>query len=160
MKKQQFGDNNKLKTSDFEQYEHLAYLNALTAENAQLAAALGNDYMVAPDVVIYRSLCEDDEINAGQCIVNDDMCKMSEEKMSNHVYKMNPACPHCGEEHIWWRRRIPLEYEEKLDAWYAEHPDVSDFEMFLMEAPVFVPQSFRCIICGKEFAYHMGIRAC
>lgn len=27
-----------------------------------------------------------------------------------------------------------------------------------MEAPVFVPQSFRCIICGKEFAYHMGIR--
>ena len=83
---------------------------------------------------------------------------MSEEKMSKHVYKMNPACPHCGEEHIWWRRRIPLEYEEKLDAWYAEHPDVSDFESFLMEAPVFVPQSFRCIICGKEFAYHMGIR--
>lgn len=41
---------------------------------------------------------------------------MSEEKMSKHVYKMNPACPHCGEEHIWWRRRIPLEYEEKLDA--------------------------------------------
>ena len=42
----QLGNNNKLKTSDFEQYEHLAYLNALTAENAQLAAALGNDYLV------------------------------------------------------------------------------------------------------------------
>ena len=37
----QLGNNNKLKTSDFAQYEHLAYLNALTAENAQLAAALG-----------------------------------------------------------------------------------------------------------------------
>ena len=36
----QLGNNNRLKTSDFEQYEHLAYLNALTAENAQLAAAL------------------------------------------------------------------------------------------------------------------------
>lgn len=40
----QLGNNNKLKTSDFAQYEHLAYLNALTTQNAQLAAALGNDY--------------------------------------------------------------------------------------------------------------------
>ena len=79
----QLGNNNRLKTSDFEQYEHLAYLNALTTENAQLAAALGNDYMVAPDVVIYRSLCEDDEINAGQCIVNDDICKMAAIRKSN-----------------------------------------------------------------------------
>ena len=37
----QLGNNNKLKTSDFAQYEHLAYLNALTTQNAQLAAALG-----------------------------------------------------------------------------------------------------------------------
>ena len=35
----QLGNNNKLKTSDFAQYEHLAYLNALTTQNAQLAAA-------------------------------------------------------------------------------------------------------------------------
>ena len=79
----QLGNNNRLKTSDFEQYEHLAYLNALTTENAQLAAALGNDYMVGPDVVIYRSLYEDDEINAGQCIVNDDICKMAAIRKSN-----------------------------------------------------------------------------
>ena len=79
----QLGNNNKLKTSDFEQYEHLAYLNALTTENAQLAAALGNDYMVAPDVVIYRNLYEDEEINAGQCIVNDDICKMAAIRKSN-----------------------------------------------------------------------------
>ena len=79
----QLGNNNRLKTSDFEQYEHLAYLNALTTENAQLAAALGNDYMVAPDVVIYRSLYEDEEINAVQCIVNDDICKMAAIRKSN-----------------------------------------------------------------------------
>lgn len=79
----QLGNNNRLKTSDFEQYEHLAYLNALTTENAQLAAALGNDYMVAPDVVIYRNLYEDEEINAGQCILNDDICKMAAIRKSN-----------------------------------------------------------------------------
>lgn len=79
----QLGNNNKLKTSDFEQYEHLAYLNAITAENAQLAAALGNDYLVAPDVVVYRDLYEDAEINVAQYIVNDDVSKMADIRKSN-----------------------------------------------------------------------------
>lgn len=79
----QLGNNNRLKTSDFAQYEHLAYLNALTTENAQLAAALGNDYLVAPDVVIYRDLCEDADINSAMCIVNDDVCKMADIRKAN-----------------------------------------------------------------------------
>lgn len=79
----QLGNNNKLKTSDFEQYEHLAYLSALTAENAQLAAALGNDYLVAPDVVVYRELFEDDEINQNQCIVDNDVSKMADIRKVN-----------------------------------------------------------------------------
>lgn len=79
----QLGNNNRLKTSDFEQYEHLAYLSALTAENAQLAAALGNDYLVAPDVVIYRNLYEDEEINAEQYIVDDKISGMADIRKSN-----------------------------------------------------------------------------
>ena len=79
----QLGNNNRLKTSDFAQYEHLAYLNALTAQNAQLAAVLGNDYLVAPDVVVYRDLYEDDEINANDCIVDDSVCKMTDIRKSN-----------------------------------------------------------------------------
>ena len=79
----QLGNNNKLKTSDFAQYEHLAYLNALTTQNAQLAAALGNDYLVAPDVVVYRDLYEDNEINVNQCIVNDSVSKMADIRKSN-----------------------------------------------------------------------------
>ncbi len=79
----QLGNNNKLKTSDFAQYEHLAYLSALTAENAQLAAALGNDYLVAPDVVIYRDLYEDAEINSRQCIVDKSISKMADIRKAN-----------------------------------------------------------------------------
>ena len=79
----QLGNNNKLKTSDFAQYEHLAYLNALTMRNAQLAAALGNDYLVAPDVVIYRDLYEDSEINICRLIVDDEICKMADIRKSN-----------------------------------------------------------------------------
>ena len=79
----QLGNNNKLKTSNFAQYEHLAYLNALTTQNAQLAAALGNDYLVAPDVVVYRDLYEDSEINADLIIVDSEICKMADIRKSN-----------------------------------------------------------------------------
>lgn len=79
----QLGNNNRLKTSDFTQYEHLAYLNALTEKNAQLAAVLGNDYLIAPDVVVYRDLCEDDEINTPKIIVDSDVAKMADIRKSN-----------------------------------------------------------------------------
>lgn len=79
----QLGNNNRLKTSDFEEYEHLAYLSELTAENARLAAALGNDYLVAPDVVIYKDLLEDEFINIKQEIVSNNVCKMTDVRKSN-----------------------------------------------------------------------------
>lgn len=79
----QLGNNNRLKTSDFEQYEHLAYLSELTAENARLAAALGNDYLVALDVVIYKDLLEDEFINIKQEIVSNNVCKMTDVRKSN-----------------------------------------------------------------------------
>ena len=79
----QLGNNNKIKTSDFAQYEHLAYLNAITIQNAQLAAVLGNDYLVAPDVVVYRNLSEDDEINEIECIVNESVSRMADIRKAN-----------------------------------------------------------------------------
>ena len=48
------GNRNSIKTSSFAQYEHLDYLSRLTKDDARLAASMGNDYMVAPDVVVYR----------------------------------------------------------------------------------------------------------
>lgn len=79
----QLGNNNKLKTSDFAQYEHLAYLSALTAQNAQLAAALGNDYLVAPDIVVYRDLYDDVEINAARTLVNEVVGTMADLRRSS-----------------------------------------------------------------------------
>ena len=79
----QLGNNNRLKTSDFAQYEHLALLDALTTENAQLAAALGNDYLVAPDIVVYRDLCEDEEINEIQCVVDNNVSSMADIRKQN-----------------------------------------------------------------------------
>jgi hypothetical protein len=77
------GNQNAVKTSDFAQYEHLAYLSQLVSENRQLSTTLGNDYMVAPDVVVYRSLYEDEELNQGDIFVNDDICKMADLRKKN-----------------------------------------------------------------------------
>ena len=64
------GNKNAIKTSSFSQYEHLEYLNELTDNNPRLAAILGNDYMVSPDVVIYRNPVSDKEINTPIILVD------------------------------------------------------------------------------------------
>lgn len=77
------GNRSAIKTSSFAQYEHLEYLNRLTAYDRKLAASMGNDYMVAPDVVIYRETVADEEINHAQCIVDDTVSKMADLRRKN-----------------------------------------------------------------------------
>ena len=72
------GNRNSVKTSSFAQYEHLEYLNRLTKEDARLAASMGNDYMVAPDVVVYRDTENDEVINQQQLIVDESVCGLSD----------------------------------------------------------------------------------
>lgn len=77
------GNQSAIKTWDFSQYEHLAYLSKLMSENKQLSTMLGNDYMVAPDVVVYRALYEDEQINQGRMFLNDDICTMVDIRKKN-----------------------------------------------------------------------------
>ena len=77
------GNRNEVKTWDFAQYEHLAFLAKIVEENKELSATLGNDYMVAPDVVVYRNLCSDDEINDNLLVVTDNICKMADLREEN-----------------------------------------------------------------------------
>lgn len=81
------GNRNTIKTSSFAQYEHLEYLSKLTENDAKLAASMGNDYMVAPDVVIYRETIDDSEINKAQVIVDDSVAKMA------YIRKKNGGLP-------------------------------------------------------------------
>lgn len=77
------GNNNRIKTYDFSQYEHLAYLSELTKANTQLAAVLGNDYMVSPDVIIYRNLYSDEEINTPIQLVDDTVSLAADIRAAN-----------------------------------------------------------------------------
>lgn len=77
------GNRNAIKTSSFAQYEHLEYLSQLTESDAKLAASMGNDYMVAPDVVVYREPVSDEEINSPSVIVDDSVCTMADIRAKN-----------------------------------------------------------------------------
>lgn len=77
------GNRNAMKTSSFAQYEHLDYLNRLTAYDRKLAASMGNDYMVAPDVVVYRETVSDEEINRTQVFVDNTVCTMADLREKN-----------------------------------------------------------------------------
>lgn len=80
----QLGNRSAMKTSSFVQYEHLEYLQELTAANARLKTILGNDYMVAPDVVVYRHPVEDDELNAPFSVVDHSVATMAELRAENN----------------------------------------------------------------------------
>lgn len=53
------------------QYEHLAHLSALVERDRYLKMAIGNDYIVSPDVIVVRSLASDDDINMGKKYIDD-----------------------------------------------------------------------------------------
>lgn len=84
---EKLGNRSQIKTSSFAQYAHLEALNEFVKQNAELAASLGNDYMVAPDVVIYREPEEDKVINKGKIIVDNNFSKLAD------IRKMNGGLP-------------------------------------------------------------------
>lgn len=77
------GNNNAVKTSTFAQYEHLAHLAKVLDADRELATMLGNDYMVAPDIVVARGLCSDSEINKNGRYVDENTCLKTDLRAAN-----------------------------------------------------------------------------
>jgi len=53
----------------FDQYEHLSALNSVLKAHKELAAALGGDYIITPDIVIGREPLTDSEINQKKSVL-------------------------------------------------------------------------------------------
>ena len=77
------GNRGRLTTADFSQYEHLHVLQKAVERDPQLAAALGNGYLIAPDIVISRDLYEDKEINHPRYYIDDHVCLKADLRKSN-----------------------------------------------------------------------------
>lgn len=78
------GNANAVKTSSFAQYEHLAHLAEVVKSDRQLAAMLGNDYVVAPDIVVSRMPCTDAEINSHGRMIDDAVCLKTDIRKKNN----------------------------------------------------------------------------
>lgn len=85
------GNNNAVKTSSFVQYEHLAHIAKVLRSDSQLAAMLGNDYVVAPDIVVSRSPCADCEINSIGHFVDETVAGKTDIRIRNNPLEIMHA---------------------------------------------------------------------
>jgi len=70
--------------SEFEQYRHLHELKELSVQYPDLATALGNEYAIAPDIIISREPFEDGEINHCDRLVDDAVSRLSPFRKANN----------------------------------------------------------------------------
>lgn len=69
--------------SQFEQYAHLARLEAIAREHRDVALALGSDYLIKPDVVIGREPEPDEIINERQVLVDSSVANLTSLRVAN-----------------------------------------------------------------------------
>ncbi len=69
------GNRNRMAIAEYEQYAHLIELDKVAKSNPKLAAALGNDYTITPDVIIIHHLLKDEEINNPNTIVDSEVSR-------------------------------------------------------------------------------------
>jgi len=63
--------------AQYDQYQHLATLEALAEEHPDIAVALGSDYLIKPDIIVSRLPEADETINSTTCVVTDDTAKLT-----------------------------------------------------------------------------------
>jgi hypothetical protein len=80
---QQIGGRERTVIARYEQYAHLIALDRAARKDPELAASLGNDYTITPDVVIVRSLESDDSINAHEVLVDGVVSRYASLRESN-----------------------------------------------------------------------------
>lgn len=69
--------------SDFEQYSHLWALKQATADNLELAAALGNEYTITPDIVIVRNPEDDEFLNTPALLMDESVAQRASLRKAN-----------------------------------------------------------------------------
>lgn len=69
--------------SNFEQYEHLTKLMEMIEADADVASALGADYLITPDVVVLRRPESDEMLNRPFHIVDDQSARLTPLRKTN-----------------------------------------------------------------------------
>ena len=68
---EQVSSRNRMEIARYEQYAHLVALQRAASNDPELAAALGSDYTITPDIVVARATEPDSVINVPHCLVDE-----------------------------------------------------------------------------------------
>ncbi|HNI04171.1 MAG TPA: NgoMIV family type II restriction endonuclease [Flavobacteriales bacterium] len=79
----------------FEQYSHLDALAELALKTPELAAALGSDYLIKPDVVVYREPEPDETFNDPRPIVSEKEARYTGLRAKNNSMPILHASISC-----------------------------------------------------------------
>jgi hypothetical protein len=79
----QITGRNRLEIAKYEQYSHLLALDRAAKNDPDLAAALGSDYCITPDIVVTRDTEEDSTINASGILVDDSVSLFASLRKAN-----------------------------------------------------------------------------
>jgi hypothetical protein len=66
----QVGSRKGMEIAQFSQYGHLKEIASVLTQNRALAASLGNDYSISPDIIVARDLVTDEQFNARSPLVD------------------------------------------------------------------------------------------
>lgn len=86
---------NRLEIARYEQYAHLVALDRAAKNDAELAAALGSDYTITPDIVVVRGTEDDSSINASRLLVDDTVTKHASLRKKNNGLPLLHASISC-----------------------------------------------------------------
>ena len=79
----QVSGRNRLEIARYEQYAHLIALDRAAKADPELAAALGSDYTITPDIVVVRDTVNDSIINGPAFLVDDSVTTLASLRKKN-----------------------------------------------------------------------------
>ena len=91
----QVSSRSRLEIAKYEQYAHLIALDRAAKADADLAAALGSDYTITPDIVLERHTEEDSVINAPAHLVDDNVTRLASLRKKNNELPLLHASISC-----------------------------------------------------------------
>ncbi len=91
----QVSGRNRLEIARHEQYAHLVALDRAAKSDPELAAALGSDYTITPDIVISRHPESDEAINANTFLIDSEVAKHASLRQANRGLPLLHASISC-----------------------------------------------------------------
>ena len=79
----------------YDQYSHLDELEEIAKSNSNLRAALGSDYVIKPDVVVFREPESDKTINSASAVVDNQCAKQTSLRLANNKSPILHASVSC-----------------------------------------------------------------